>query len=66
MQRGFTLLDKSKPRELWQWGDIYQEEARLVETIKMYQLGEDLDNKLFLGLKKQYEQEHIVAERLKR
>lgn len=66
VQRGFTLLDRSKPRELWQWGDIYQEEAKLVETIKMYQLGEDLDNKLFLGLKKQYEQEHIVAERLKR
>lgn len=66
VQRGHTLLDKSKPRELWQWGDIYQEEARLVETIKVYQLGEDLDNKLFLGLKKQYEQEHIVAERLRR
>ena len=66
VQRGRTLLDKSKPRELWQWGDIYQEEAKLVETIKVYQLGEDLDNKLFLGLKKQYEQEHIVAERLKR
>lgn len=66
VQRGRTLLDRSKPRELWQWGDIYQEEAKLVETIKMYQLGEDLDNKLFLGLKKQYEQEHIVAERLKR
>lgn len=66
VQRGFTLLDRSKPRQMWQWGDIYQEEARLVETIKVYQLGEDLDNKLFLGLKKQYEQEHIVAERLKR
>lgn len=66
VQRGRTLLDKSKPRELWQWGDIYQEDAKLVEIVRVYQLGEDPDNKWFLGLKREYEQEHIVAERLKR
>lgn len=28
--RGSTRLDKVKPRELWQWGDIYQQEAKVV------------------------------------
>lgn len=29
--RGYTRLDRLKPRELWDWGDIYQEDARIVE-----------------------------------
>lgn len=65
VQRGRTLLDRSKPREMWQWGDIYQEDAKMIEVIRVYQLGSDEENKEFIGLKKLYEQEHIVAERLK-
>lgn len=35
--RGFTNLDELKPREQWEWGDIYQEEA----TIKKIILNDD-------------------------
>lgn len=64
VQRGSTLLDRSKPRELWKWGDIYQEDAKKIETIRVYDLGEHTTE--FMGLKREYEQEHIVAERLRR
>ena len=50
VQRGSTLLDRSKPRELWKWGDIYQEDAKKIETIRVYDLGEHTTE--FMGLKR--------------
>lgn len=29
--RGFTLLDKSKDREEWEWGDIYRDDATVLK-----------------------------------
>lgn len=29
--RGSTMLDKTKPRDQWQWGDIFREDARIVD-----------------------------------
>ena len=31
VQRGLTKLDKIKPREVWEWGDIFTEEADEIE-----------------------------------
>lgn len=28
--RGYTTLDRTKPRETWEWGDIYQKECKVV------------------------------------
>ena len=37
--RGRTKLDKVKPRELWQWGDVMSEEAQAIEYIFVENIG---------------------------
>ena len=42
--RGRTTLDKTKPRSEWQWGDIYNREAGIIEFYFMPDVG-IVDNK---------------------
>lgn len=50
--RGSTKLDKFVPRESWQWGDIYQDDAKPVEIYFTRENGLQLSNEEFLEWRK--------------
>lgn len=58
--RGYTTLDRVKPRTEWQWGDIYSNEANEYQVIRVR---DEIDDKL--GLERIATKENILDEKKK-